>query len=78
MTAPAITLYAIRGKHGPSVRTRSHLDKLGIEYTEQPLDGFKARWAQERGLTSMPIVVPEGRDPWCGYQPELLDGLVSE
>ncbi len=72
-----VTLYALPGKHTPSVRTRSHLAKLGIEFTELPLDGFKAQWAQSQGLTSMPIVVAEGHQPWCGYQPELLDGLVS-
>lgn len=72
-----VTLYACPGKHGPSVRTRSHLQRLGIDYTEAPFDGFRARWAQEQGLTSMPIVVADGQEPWCGYQPERIDGLVS-
>lgn len=72
-----VTLYANPGKHGASVRTRSHLTKLGIAYAERPMDGPTAKWAQSQGLTSMPIVVPEGREPWCGYRPELIQGLVS-
>lgn len=60
--------------------TKSVLDGEGIEYTainvqddEQALSYVK----DELGLTSMPVVVVEGQEPFTGFRPDILHSLKA-
>lgn len=77
-----ITVYTA----GPSCQactlTKRHLDRRGLAYTEEPIDGRDEILdaAAELGLTSAPIVCAsvDGEEQyWDGYRPDRIDGLVA-
>lgn len=68
---------------GPSCQactlTKRHLDRRGITYTEEPLDGDNAAAAIELGFTTAPVVcvsVDGAEDAWSGYRPDRIDKIA--
>jgi glutaredoxin-like protein NrdH len=57
----------------PCKLTKKHLDKIGVDYTEAPIDEI-IDVAQSKGISSAPVVVVDGRI-WGGYRPDRLDKL---
>lgn len=57
--------------------TKTHLGKLGIEFTELPIDEAVITRAALAGITSAPIVEALGHPPWGGYRPDRIKALVS-
>lgn len=60
----------------PCVATKRKLAQLGLEYTEVPLTEESAAAFKAQGYGSAPVVVA-GQLAWCGYRPELIEGLVE-
>ena len=67
------------------VKTKRHLEKNGIEYTEAPITPAIMDFATARDFKQAPIVsvyrtgdTIETAEAWCGYQPEKIDTLDQE
>ena len=67
------------------VKTKRHLEKNGIEYTEAPIIPEVMDFATERGFKQAPIVTVyragdtiSTAEAWCGYQPHKIDALDQE
>ena len=67
------------------VKTKRHLGKNGIEYTEAPIIPEIMDFAVERGFKQAPIVAVyrpgdtiQTAEAWCGYQPHKIDALDQE
>lgn len=60
------------------VATKNILDRDGIEYELINVEEDEKAFAyvkDELGLTSMPVVVAEGQEPFAGFRPDLLEKL---
>lgn len=61
--------------------TKRMLTDLGVEFTvinvEENEEAFHYV-KYDLGLSSMPVVVAEGRAPFMGFQPDKLSGLKGE
>lgn len=57
--------------------TKRHLEKLGVPYDEQPLEGDALDQAKAAGITSAPMVLVEGKALWGGYRPDAIEKLVA-
>jgi glutaredoxin-like protein NrdH len=58
--------------------TKRVLDGEGIEYTAinvQDDEKAMSYVKDELGLTSMPVVIVEGQEPFTGFRPDLLQEL---
>ncbi len=74
-----VTVYTSGPSCQACVLTKRHLDRRGITYTEEPLDGDNAAAAIELGFTTAPVVcvsVDGVEDAWSGYRPDRIDRLV--
>ena len=67
------------------VKTKRHLEKNGIEYTEAPITPEVMDFATEQGFKQAPIVIVHRAEDtistaqaWCGYQPQKIDTLDQE
>ena len=67
------------------VRTKRHLEKNGIEYTEAPITPAVVDFATERGIQQAPIVTVyrtgdtiSTAEAWGGYLPGRIDTLDQE
>ena len=67
------------------VKTKRHLGKNGVEYTEAPIIPEVMDFATERGFKQAPIVTVyragdtlSTAEAWCGYQPQKIDALDQE
>ena len=72
-----VTVYTV-----PSCRactqTKRHLERRGIPYVEESLDGNRAVAAVEQGFTTAPIVHAHNGTTelvWDGYRPDRIDKL---
>lgn len=60
--------------------TKSHLAKLGIAFTEEPIDDQVREAALELDLSSAPIVcanVGGVEQFWSGFRPDRISALVG-
>ena len=67
------------------VKTKRHLEKNGVEYTEAPIIPEVMDFAVERGFKQAPIVTVyragdtlSTAEAWCGYQPDRINELAQE
>ena len=67
------------------VKTKRHLEKNGVDYTEAPIIPEVMDFAAERGFKQAPIVTVyrpgdtiSTAEAWCGYQPHKIDALDQE
>ena len=67
------------------VKTKRHLEKNGVLYTEAPIIPEVMDFATERGFKQAPIVTVyrpgdtlSTAEAWCGYQPHKIDALDQE
>ena len=67
------------------VKTKRHLEKNGVEYTEAPIIPEVIDFATERGFKQAPIVTVyragdtlSTAEAWCGYQPQRINELTQE
>lgn len=67
------------------VKTKRHLEKSGVDYTEAPITPEIIDFATERGFKQAPIVTVyrpgdtiSTAEAWCGYQPLKIDALDQE
>ena len=67
------------------VKTKRHLEKNGVDYTEAPITPEVMDFAVERGFKQAPIVTVyrpgdtiQTAEAWCGYQPQKIDTLDQE
>ena len=60
---------------GGCIGTKRHLDRLGITYSEAPIDDIRAL-ATEQGIMAAPVVVA-GEQMWGGYRPDRIDALIA-
>ena len=67
------------------VKTKRHLEKNGVEYTEAPIIPGVMVFAVGRGFKQAPIVTVyrpgdtiSTAEAWCGYQPHKIDALDQE
>lgn len=80
MSVPIVTVYTAGSSCQACTLTKRHLTKIGVAFTEVPLDsdeGIRAA-AIELGLSTAPIVcVQDGDEGYCfdGYRPDKLDAL---
>lgn len=61
--------------------TKDLLWRIGVEYTEKPIDDEISAIVAERGFKSAPVVhvAVDGQEPtyWDGFRPDRLRELVS-
>lgn len=60
---------------GGCMATKSHLGKLGLAYSEQPIEGILDR-AVAAGITAAPVVTADDQ-MWGGYRPDRIKALVT-
>ena len=67
------------------VKTKRHLEKNGVEYTEAPIIPEVIDFATERGIQQAPIVTVyrtgdtiSTAEAWGGYQPDRINELAQE
>jgi len=60
---------------GGCIGTKRHLDRLGIPWSEAPIEDIHAL-AVEQGISAAPVVVA-GEQMWGGYRPDRIDALIS-
>lgn len=60
-------------------RTKSHLDKLNIEYTTVDIfeDSNALEMIKSMGFMSAPVV-HAGDDWWAGYNPDKIDAIAID
>lgn len=61
----------------PCRLTKLHLKKLGIEYTEAPMDDEVRLRASAAGIMAAPVIEAEGHRPFGGYRPDLIAKLAG-
>lgn len=75
-----VTVYTAGPACQACTLTKRHLDRRGIAFTEQPLNGDNAAAAIELGFTTAPVVcvsIDGVEQHWDGYRPDRIDGLVA-
>lgn len=67
------------------VKTKRHLEKNGVPYTEAPITPEIMDFATEHNFKQAPIVTASRTsdtisttEAWCGYQPHKIDTLDQE
>lgn len=80
---PTVSVYTAGPGCMACVQTKRHLDKLGIAYTELPIDDDDNRAAAlELGFRTAPVVVAQHSgewewQAWDGYRPDRIDALAN-
>jgi glutaredoxin-like protein NrdH len=83
MSEPAavtVVVYSAGHSCKPCQATKRLLTKLSIPFTELPIDGDMAKWAELQWpdeKPSAPIVQVGGGDQWFGHRPERISGLLA-
>lgn len=73
-----IIIYSKNGC-GQCLFTKKYLEKKGADFQERniSLEPEYVDEVKDLGFQALPVVVAEGHEPFSGYQPEKLDGLVE-